>query len=94
MELTISWEDNIKAAEDRKAERYKKLVEPCEEAGWDTDYYHIGIGARGFIDRSLNFLLRNRLALTQAKANKLIEKIQQTVEKASLWLWLKRDDIN
>ena len=94
MELTISWEDNIKAAEDRKAERYKELVEKCEEAGWDIEYYHIGIGARGYIDKSFNFLVRNRLAITQAEANKLIEKIQQTVEKASLWLWLKRDEAN
>ena len=94
MELTISWEDNIKAAEERKAERYEKLVEQCEEAGWEIEYHHIGIGARGFIDKRFNFLIRNRLALTQAKANKLIENIQQTVEKASLWLWLKRDDIN
>ena len=64
MELTVSWEDNIKSAEDRKAERYKKLVERCEDEGWDIEYHHIGIGARGFIDKSFNFLVRNRLAFT------------------------------
>ena len=38
----------------------KELVEHCEEAGWDIEYYHIGIGERGFIDKIFNFLIRNR----------------------------------
>ena len=94
MELTVSWEDNIKLAEDRKAERYEKLIERCETEGWDTEYYHIGIGARGYIDKGFNYVLRNRLAFSQTKANKLLQEIQKTVEKASMWLWLKRDDNN
>ena len=34
MELTVSWEDNIRVAEERKEQRYKDLVERCEEDGW------------------------------------------------------------
>ena len=50
MEFTVSWEDNIEAAEDRKERRYKDLIERCEEEGWEIDYFHIGVGARGFVD--------------------------------------------
>ena len=92
MELTVSWEDNIKAAEDRKAERYKDLIERCEEAGWEVEYHHIGIGARGFVDKSVCYLIRNRLGFTQSEASKVIKETQKTVKKASMWLWLKRDD--
>ena len=92
MELTVSWEENIGAAEDRKAERYKNLIEKCEDEGWETEYHHIGIGARGFIDKGFHHLVRNRCGFTQSEASKMMKEIQQTVEKASMWLWLKRDD--
>ena len=92
MELTVSWEDNIKAAEQRKNERYEVLIERCEEDGWDVDYYHIGIGARGFIDKSFIGLLKSRLGFNQQEVSKLSSEIQETVEKASMWIWLKRND--
>ena len=94
MELTVTWEDNIKAAEDRKERRYKDLIERCEEEGWEIDYFHIGVGARGFVDTGFNYLIRNRLGFTHTEAKKLIKEIQETVEKASMWLWLKREDPN
>ena len=56
------------------------------------EYYHIGIGARGFIDKDFANLIRNRLGFTQPEARILMIEIQKTVEKASMWLWLKRDD--
>ena len=94
MELTVSWEDNIRAAEERKEQRYRNLIERCEEDGWDIDYYHIGIGARGYIERGFIFLLKNRFGFTQTEVKKTLKDLQETVEKASMWLWLKRDDPN
>ena len=94
MELTVSWEDNIKAAEDRKESIYKELIERCEEEGWEVEYFHIGVGARGFVDTKFKHLISNRLGFTQAEARKLIKEVQETVEKASMWLWLKREDPN
>ena len=92
MELTVSWEDNIKAAEQRKLERYEELIERCEEDGWDVDYYHIGIGARGFIDKAFISVLRSRIGFSQSEVSKLSSELQETVGKASMWLWLKRND--
>ena len=92
MELTVSWEDNIKAAEQRKSERYEDLIERCEEDGWDVEYYHIGIGARGFIDKAFIYLLKSRLGFSQSEISKLSSEVQETVVKASMWLWLKRDE--
>ena len=92
MELTVSWEENIRAAEERKHRRYRDLVKRCEEDGWDVEYYHIGIGARGYIERGFVSLLRNRFGFSQTELSKTLKDIQETVEKASMWLWLKRDD--
>ena len=94
MELTVSWEENIRAAEERKEQRYRNLIERCEEDGWDIDYYHIGIGARGYIEKGFVSLLKNRFGFTQTEMSKTLKDLQETVEKASMWLWLKRDDPN
>ena len=94
MELTVSWEDNIKAAEERKDNRYKDLVKRCKEDGWEVDYYHIGIGARGFIEKGFIHLLKSRFGFSQSETKKLVTAIQRIVEKASMWLWLKRNDDN
>ena len=93
MELTVSWEDNIKRAEIRKDVRYRDLIENAGE-NWDVEYYHIGIGARGFIERSFFQLLTNRFRFSKNEGRKTIKEIQEAVEKASFWLWLKRDDPN
>ena len=92
MELTVSWEDNIKDAENRKEIRYRNLIEDCEDNGWEVEYYHIGIGARGYIERSFLYLVKNRFGFKEKEAKKMIKELQTAVEKASLWLWLKRDD--
>ena len=94
MELTVSWEDNIKYAEERKDRRYRELIKRCEDDGWEVDYYHIGIGARGYIEKGFAHLVRKRLGFTQPETRKLTAEIQRTVEKASMWIWLKRDDPN
>ena len=92
MELTVSWEDNIKAAEERKYKRYRDLIKRCEDDGWEVDYHHIGIGARGFIGKSFMYLLKSRFGFSQPESNKMATEIQKTVEKASMWLWVKRND--
>ena len=94
MELTVSWEDNIKDAEERKDRRYRERIKRCEDDGWEVDYYHIGIGARGYIEKGFAHLVRKRLGFTQPETRKLTAEIQRTVEKASMWIWLKRDDPN
>ena len=39
-------------------------------------------------------LLKSRFAFSQPESNKLATEIQKTVEKASMWLWMKRNDPN
>ena len=94
LELTVPWEDNIKQAEQRKQERYEELIETCEESGWQVEYYHLAVGARGFIGRTLINLLKHRFRLTPSELRQVTTEAQQAVEKASLWIWLKREDFS
>ena len=90
-ELTIPFEDNINAAEVRKQDRYEKLVDECEEAGWNAECHTVEVGCRGFIGWRMKKLL-NFLGLGKKCELAIIRKMQETVEKASHWIWLKRED--
>lgn len=91
VELTVPFEDNIDAAEVRKQERYEKLVEDCEETGWVTECRTIEVGCRGFVgNRTRKWLLD--VGLGKREVSSIIKTLQETVEKASHWIWLKRED--
>ena len=91
VELTIPHEDNIATAHERKETRYRKLVEECEEAEWQTQQFSIEVGCRGFVAESMRGWLK-RSGLSIRETNNLLRRIQETVEKASHWIWLKKDD--
>ena len=91
VELTVPHEDNIDAARERKDDRYEKLVEECEEAGWSAAHFSVEVGCRGFVGERLRkwFL---KIGLNNRQINGTIQQLQSTVEKASHWIWLKRND--
>ena len=91
VELTVPHEDNMNAAADRKDERYRTLLEELEEAGWDATHYPIEVGCRGFIGhRTRKWLVS--IGQQQRQVSAVMKELQATVEKASHWIWLKRDD--
>ena len=91
VELTVPHEDNICAAHERKEDRYAELIKSCEEKGWKATNFPVEVGCRGFIAASVRKWLRVA-GLGLKEGNKLIKTLQETVEKASHWIWLKRDD--
>ena len=93
IELTIPWETNFDEAWIRKDERYEELVNQCEDSGWSAKCLPIEIGARGFIGHRVYALLKD-LGFSPKELKDLIANLQETVEKASFYIWLKRDDEN
>ena len=91
LELTVPWEDNIKDAELRKEQRYEDLIDACVDKAWATEYYHLAVGCRGFIDKGVVRLLRERFRMTSNKLKLIVKDLQQAAEKSSLFIWLKRD---
>ncbi|XP_066915397.1 uncharacterized protein [Clytia hemisphaerica] len=91
IELTVPHEDNIDAAQIRKDERYANLLTECEENGWVAKHFPIEVGCRGFIGNRLRDL-PHFIGIKQAEMRKVMRKIEETVEKASHWVWLKRND--
>ena len=92
LELTVPWESNMDDAEERKEERYEGLVDTCVEQGWTASHSHLGVGARGYVDKKLLHLFRSEMGFSPIEVKQLREQVQEAAEKASLFIWLKRDD--
>ena len=91
VELTVPHEDSISSAHERKDNRYEALVRECEEAGWKVTHFPVEVGCRGLIATSTTKWMRVA-GLCPKKRNILTKALQETVEKASLWIWVKRED--
>ena len=91
VELTVPHEDNIDAARERKDNRYEDLVKECDEAGWFAAHFSVEVGCRGYVGERLRKWF-SKIGLSMHQSNAAINVIQATVEKASHWIWLKRDD--
>ena len=93
VELTVPHEDNISSAHERKENRSEALVGECEEAGWKAMHFPVEVGCRGYIATSITKWMRVA-GLRTKKRNILTKALQETVEKASHWILVKREDIS
>ena len=91
VELTVPHEDNIMDAHERKEARYEELILECEDAGWNVRYFPVEVCCRGYIAPSVSKWLC-AAGLNLRKRNDVLKVLQQTAEKASHWIWLKRED--
>jgi hypothetical protein len=91
LELTVPWEERIEEANERKRIKYQQLVQDCRENGWKTWCLPIEVGCRGFAGQSLWSALR-QLGITGIDRKKAIGEACEEAEKASRWVWIKRDE--
>ena len=55
--------------------------------------FAVEVGCRGFIGESAKRWMKVGLAgLRQKQESKMMKELQESVEKASNWIWLKRND--
>ena len=90
VELTVPHEDNIGSAHERKEERYEELIRECTEKG-STIHFPVEVGCRGYVGISMRKWLKEA-GLTEKKLREFTQEIQQVVEKAGHWIWIKRND--
>lgn len=89
VELTVPWEENETKAALRKENRYHDLIKELS-VNWDTHYYTIEIGCRGYCSQSLIKCLRE-LGIPHTATKNAREKIIDTVQRCSYIIWCKRN---
>ena len=90
-ELTVSWEEYITLANERKRSKYQELVEQCQQKSRKIYYVPIEFGCRGFAGQSLGRALA-KISIVGAARVRTLKDITNTVLKASKWIWLKRSE--
>ena len=89
MEPTVPWEENFANAEKRKDIRYDEILTEYQEQGWNIEYCHLAVGARGYVERKLINFLQHRFCCSSTETRKFKADVQEAAEKASYWIWLK-----
>ncbi|XP_078583820.1 uncharacterized protein LOC144866333 [Branchiostoma floridae x Branchiostoma japonicum] len=93
IELTVPWEEGCDLAHERKRSKYQELLLECRAKGCNTWLFPVEIGCRGFPAASSWKLLKD-LGLTGRERKEATRLLGEAAEKASCWLWLKRDEQN
>lgn len=91
IELTVPWEENCEEAHERKMYKYTELLQTCKDRGWQAWLYPVEVGCRGFPAHSVGKLL-SALGMTGRDRKKAIRELGEKAERASCWVWCKRDD--
>ena len=91
IELTVPWEENCEDANERKTSKYTELSEMCRQRGWKTHLYPVEVGCRGFPAKSIMKLFKS-LGVVGRQRQTAIKRLSEAAEKASCWLWSRRDD--
>ena len=89
VELTVPWESRCEEAYDRKKANYSDLQEQCKQKGWRMCLFPVEIGARGFPAQSL-WKMFSALGIKGADRKRVVGTL--TAERASSWLWMKREE--
>ncbi|KAK0135439.1 Retrovirus-related Pol polyprotein from type-1 retrotransposable element R2 [Merluccius polli] len=93
VELTVPWEENCEGAAERKKEKYQQLVLDCRDKGWTTWLMAVEVGCQGFPAQSAWNLL-TKMGLRGHLRKTAVRRLGEAAERASCWLWHKREDLS
>ena len=91
-ELTVSWENAVEEAYERKKLRYTELAAEAQQRGWEAKVYPIEVGCRGFVASSTIKLLKDLGVHGQALRQTTLRLLSEAAERSSQWIWMKRKD--
>ena len=90
VELTVLWEERCQSAYELKKAKYTDLH---TQRGWQTWLFTVEVGCRGFPAQSVWTTLSS-LGIVGRQCRAAVNALGRAAERASSWLWLKRDQGN
>jgi hypothetical protein len=91
IELTVPWETRCEEAFERKKGKYSDLLHQYKEKGWQASLFPIEVGVRGFCSQSVH-RLTTAIGTSGRDRRRIIQRLCQAAERASSWLWLRREE--
>jgi hypothetical protein len=87
LELTCPYDDNIKPNHDTKMDKYKLLVNECQENGWRTKLLCFEVGACGTIAHSTIHMLQS-LGFSRKETKTICKELEIMVMKCSFAIYI------
>jgi len=91
VELIVPWESRCEETYERKKAKYSDLQEQCKQKGCRGGLFPVEIVARGFPAQSL-WKMFSALGIKRADRKRAVGTLSLTAERASNWLWMKREE--
>lgn len=91
IKLMVPWEAAVEEAYERKKVRYAELAADARQNGWDAKIRPVEVGCRGFTATLTSRLLRE-MGVRGKVHRQAVKDLSRAAEKASRWLWKKRED--
>src|SRR5215469_6046301 len=91
IQLTVPYESNMSERHEAKMAKYEELCSSICHQGLKTLLFAVEVGARGFCGTSAYNLLK-QLGLPSQQKTRYVRAIAEAAERASYWIWLKRND--
>jgi hypothetical protein len=93
IELTVPYESNMSGSHELKKAKYEGLTSEIQRRGYRTWLFAVEVGARGLAGATVYNLLQ-RLGLSGQARSRYLKQVAETAEKASCWIWTKRNEKN
>ena len=87
VELTVPFEECMQGATKRKQLRYANLADTLRRRGWTTTVLTVEVGSRGFVGKSMNFMLKAIGCKFPRSTRRLIS---ERARHCSYAIWLAR----
>ena len=92
IELTIPFERNFLAAQERKCLKYACLIADLEERGFKCTFYSLELGARGVVNNGTFNLLKRVSKASRKDVKSILQDLAQCVMKCSQVIFKERDN--
>ena len=92
VELTVPYESNITAAQERKSTKYMSLVAGLREIGFDVTFYSVEICSRGIVAQGTSAMLRKMCHISKKESKLFLQSLSRLVTKCSYIIFKEKDN--
>ena len=92
VELTVPYESNISAAQERKSIKYMPLVAGLQELGYNTTFYSVEICSRGVIAQGTSAIMRKLCHISRRESKLFLQSLSRLVMRCSYVIFKEKDN--
>ena len=94
LELTVPFETNFVAAQERKCSKYAPVISGLEEAGFKCDFHSLEVGSRGIAANGTCSTLRKICGSSKKETRDFVYSLMKVSLKCSYVIFKEKDNVS